>query len=69
MTGIDGHTKDEVRAYMFQHQRLDEIAPLLKARVCPACGDSLHKRQCDNRSRTCGNDWSYEIHLIKIAGL
>lgn len=49
-------TKREIPKWAVEHPQ--EMLRLLTKSVCPACGDTMHKRRCDNHSDTCGQDWN-----------
>ncbi len=44
-----------------------ELIRFIESRTCPACGDSTHRRICDNHSGTCGIDWRAQYKEAKEA--
>jgi hypothetical protein len=43
----------------------EAILSFITNRICPHCGDTLHKRVCDNRSGMRGQDWNDIYALAK----
>jgi hypothetical protein len=44
-----------------------ELIRFIECRTCPACGDTTHRRICDNHSGTCGIDWRSQYKEAKEA--